>query len=72
MPPRTLFALTLVVPLSGVALAASTQEVVPPPNAPATIEWNAEQGRLLLRYHDTPILAAAVDVENADGERIPP
>jgi len=70
MLPRTLFALTLVVPLAGVTLAASTQEVAPPPNAPATIEWNAEQGRLLLRYHDTPILDAAVGVENVDGEPV--
>ena len=37
--------------------------VAPPPNAPATVEWNAKAGRLDLRYHGTIILDATIGAE---------
>ncbi len=67
---RPLFTLSLVVALAGVASAAPPQDVAPPANAPATAEWNARDGRLLLRYHDTVILDAAIGAEDAGGRKV--
>ena len=54
--------------LAGASWAAAQKTVAPPPNAPAAVEWNAEQGKLQLRYHDTVILDAVIRAEGADGE----
>ena len=56
------------VPLMLVALAASCQtqavEVVQPPaDVSAKVDWNAETGRMILRYHGTAILDATVTAE---------
>jgi neutral trehalase len=42
--------------LAGAAWAAAPEAVEPPPNAPATVEWNAQAGRLSLRYHGGLVL----------------
>ncbi len=67
---RSIFTLSLVVALAGVAAAASPQDVAPPPNAPASAQWNARDGRLLLRYHGTVILDATIGAEDADGQKV--
>ena len=56
--------------VTGVASAASEKDVAPPANAPASAEWNARDGRLLLRYHDTVILDATIGAEDADGREV--
>ena len=45
------------------------QAVAPPPNAPATVAWDAGQGKLALRYHGAVILDARVRAEDAAGKR---
>ena len=45
--------------------AAEPGTVEAPPNAPATVEWNATAGRLNLRYHGVVILDATVIAEAA-------
>ncbi len=67
---RPLFTLSLVVALAGVASATPPQDVAPPANAPATAEWNARDGRLLLRYHGTAILDATIGAEDAGGRKV--
>ena len=39
----------------------------PPPNAPATVAWDAAQGRLTLRYHDTVIFNGVIRAEDLTG-----
>ncbi|MCX7427055.1 MAG: hypothetical protein NTW96_15705 [Planctomycetia bacterium] len=53
--------------LGGAALAAAPETTEPPPNAPGTVEWNAGEGRLSLRYHGGAILEATVGAEDASG-----
>jgi len=53
--------------LAGAAWAATPEAVEPPPNAPATVEWNAQAGRLSLRYYGGVILDATVGAEDASG-----
>jgi len=67
---RSLITLSLVVSLGGVASAASPQDVAPPDNAPATVQWDARDGRLSLRYHDTVILDATIGAEDSDGREV--
>jgi len=50
------------------AVAQKTAE--PPANAPAAVDWNAEQGKLSLRYNDTVILDATIRAEDADGREV--
>jgi hypothetical protein len=50
--------------------ADGPKRVDPPPNAPATVEWNAGQGRLALRYHDAVILDATIHAEDAGGREV--
>jgi len=58
------------------ALATATSQAVaqksiePPPNAPAAVEWDAENGRLRLRYHGTIILDATIAAEDAGGRKV--
>ena len=49
------------------AVTATVAAAAPPPNAPATVEWNAQAGRLSLRYHGGVILDATVGAEDASG-----
>ena len=67
---RPLFTVSLVVALAGASWAVMQETVEPPPNAPATVEWNAGQGRLRLRYHGTVILDATVGAEDAGGRKL--
>jgi len=53
--------------LAGGSWAVAQEIIEPPVNAPATVEWNAGQGRLSLRYHGTTILDATIRAEDADG-----
>ena len=53
--------------LGGAALAAAPETTEPPPNAPGTVEWNAQAGRLSLRYHGGVMLEATVGAEDAAG-----
>ena len=65
MLTRSLPALGLAVALAGLASGAA-----PPANAPATARWNARDGRLVLRYHDTVILDATIGAEDAEGREV--
>jgi hypothetical protein len=57
----------LVTVLAGASWARAQETVEPPPNAPATVEWHAGQGRLTLRYHGIPVLEAVVVARDNDG-----
>ena len=70
MLSRLLPTLSLVVALACVTSAASPQEVAPPVNAPAAVQWNAEQGKLSLQYHGTAILDATIVAEDAGGNKV--
>lgn len=70
MLSRSLFTRSLVVALTCTASAASGKDVAPPAYAPASAQWNARDGRLLLRYHDTVILDATIGAEDADGRKV--
>ena len=59
--------MNLVAVLAGAPLAGVQEAVEPPPNAPPSIEWNAEQARLSLRYHGTTVLAALVLARDKGG-----
>jgi len=50
--------------------AVALEEIEPPANAPAKVEWNAEQGRLRLRYHGITILHATIVVEDSGGRKV--
>lgn len=62
--------LSLVVVLAGVACAAAPQDVTPPANAPAVVDWSAREGKLSLRYHGTVILEATIRAEDAEGRQV--
>lgn len=63
--------LAFVISLLATLGARPTIAVEPPPNAPATVDWDAASGRLTLRYHGTAILQADVRVEDAAGAALP-
>jgi len=65
---RRLSLLTILAALAGASWAIAQEAVKPPPNAPATVEWNAGQGRLSLRYHGTIVLDALVAALDKDGK----
>lgn len=44
--------------------------VAPPPNAPATVVWDAAQGKLSLRYHGGVIMDAMVRAVDASGNAV--
>jgi len=44
--------------------------VTPPSNDPATVGWDAAQGRLSLRYHGTLILDGRIRAEDAAGKAV--
>jgi len=64
---RHLYRAAIVIALASAAWAGTPEAVEPPPNAPATVEWNAQAGRLSLRYHGGVILDATVGAEDASG-----
>ena len=47
--------------------AFAQQAVAPPPNAPATVAWDATQGKLSLRYHGGVILDGVIRAEDVAG-----
>ncbi len=49
--------------VAGTAWTATVQTLEPPPNSPATVEWNAKTGRLTLGYHGVVILDGSVSAE---------
>ncbi len=59
-----------VLALAAASKAAPQAAVVPPPNAPAGVSWDAEKGKLNLRYHGATILDAEVVVEDKDGGEV--
>jgi hypothetical protein len=56
--PRHFLLVAIVAALVGAAWAAAQEPVEPPPNAPATVEWNAGQGRR------EPVRGSAFSKEN--------
>ena len=67
---RQLSLLTILAVLAGTSWTDAQEMIKPPVNAPATVEWNAWQGRLSLRYHGTTILDATARAEDADGHKV--
>jgi len=67
---RQLSLLTISVVLADASWAVAQEFIEPPANAPAKAEWNAEQGRLTLRYHGGVILDATVHAEDAAGREL--
>ncbi|MHC4180604.1 MAG: hypothetical protein ACYSWU_24155, partial [Planctomycetota bacterium] len=70
MLSRLLATLSLFFALTAFASADPPQDVAPPPNAPATAEWNAAKGELTLEYHGSRILTATVTAKDADGTSV--
>ena len=62
--------LLLSVCLALVGRVAAAETLPPPPNEPATVEWNAGQGVLKLRYHGGVILNATLHAEDATGKPV--
>ena len=50
--------------------AIAQQAVAPPPNAPATVAWDAAQGKLSLSYHGGVIFDATLRAEDAAGKTV--
>ena len=50
--------------------ALAQQPVEAPPNAPATVDWNAGNGQLSLRYHGGVILDATIRSQDATGRPV--
>jgi hypothetical protein len=67
---RHLYRAAILIALASAAWAATPEAVEPPPNAPAAAEWNAQAGRLSLRYHGSVILDATVGAEGAAGRAV--
>ena len=61
--------LTMLAVLAGATVALAQKTVEPPPNAPATITWDAAQGKLSLRYHGKVIFDGTVRAEDAAADR---
>ena len=70
MLSRSLFAMTLIAGLTSFVSTIYAQDVAPPPNAPATADWDAATGQLQLKYHGATILSAAVTAKDADGTSV--
>ncbi len=64
--------LPVVLLAAGGMSAATAREIsAAPPNAPAKVDWNKAEGRLILRYHNRVILDATVRPEDAAGKKAP-
>jgi len=50
--------------------SASGKELAPPPNAPAAVEWDAVKGELIVQYHGSEILRAAVTARDGEGKLV--
>jgi len=59
--------LAILAALVGASWAIAQEAVEPPPNSPATVGWNAGEGRLSLRYHGAVVLDALVAARDKDG-----
>jgi len=55
--------------LTCAASVASAEEVAPPANDPAAIEWEGKTGHLRLRYNNAIILEATVESQDTEGNR---
>ena len=51
-------------------VALAQQAVTPPPNDPATVAWDASQGKLALRYHGSLIFDGMIRAEDAAGKAV--
>ena len=51
-------------------VASAGMPVAPPPNAPATVAWDAAQGSLTLRYHDAVIFNGVIRAEDVAGRMV--
>ena len=67
---RSLPTMTLIVALTCFVSTVFGKDVVPPPNAPAAVQWRAATGELTLEYHGTEILSAAVTAKDAGGKSV--
>jgi len=67
---RHLYHAAILIALANAAWAAAPETIEPPPNASGTVEWNAGEGRLSLRYHGGVILEATVGGEDAAGRAV--
>ncbi len=52
------------------SLGSSPKNVAPPPNAPASAQWDDAKGELTLEYHGTIILSATVTAKAPDGKGV--
>jgi len=66
----TVVGLSVLTFIASFSCAATNKAVEPPPNAPAVVDWNEEEGRLRLWYHGSIIFDAIVKAENASGRRL--
>jgi len=48
----------------------AVDNVVAPPNEPASVHWNAKEGQLTLSYHGGKILEATLQATDADGKPV--
>ncbi len=62
--------LVVSVVLAGLSSVVAGEAIEPPPNGPATVEWDAGKGRLSLRYHGATVLEAAIGAEDAAGRAV--
>ena len=67
---RLFSTLALGVALTWAGSVVSAENVVPPANAPAAVEWNSKTGLLRLHYHDTAVLEATVHVQDGEGNHL--
>ncbi|MBL7189407.1 MAG: alpha-galactosidase [Phycisphaerae bacterium] len=67
---KRFYVLGIIAMLAWPSWAVVAEGVEPPANAPAEVEWNAEQGRLELRYHGVTILDATIAVEDVGGNKV--
>ena len=68
LPSTPLLAAIAILTLAPGALAQ--QAPTPPPNAPATVAWDAARGKLTLRYHGGVIFDGTVGAEDASGKAV--
>jgi len=67
---KRFYVLGIIAALAWPSWSVAGEAVEPPANAPAKVEWNAEQGRLRLRYHGITILHATIAVEDSGGRKV--
>ncbi|MCH5378269.1 MAG: hypothetical protein JJ992_30295, partial [Planctomycetes bacterium] len=70
MPFRSCFVRALAISFAALTSPVFSQEVIPPPNAPAESQWDTTSGELALDYHGARILTATVTARDAKGNRV--